>query len=195
MPSAAAGRAPLREPDACLIAPRVVGVKDDLGAPDRRPSHRLGIAPALTATHHAERRPRDREESPSASGHLGPIFGRVQLVLGLVPLNLTTGVHDKRHILPDRRRESFRPEDSVYRIRARPLRHDLKCPFLPRLIEGQAPRRVRSNERLGVTPHAATTAETPRRPSWSPGRQTLVHPKACVALSSSLDGGSQELVL
>jgi hypothetical protein len=36
------------------ITPRVVGMKDDFGAPHRRPSHRLGIAPALMADRHSK---------------------------------------------------------------------------------------------------------------------------------------------
>ena len=65
------------------------------------------------------------------------IFGRVQLVLGLASLNLAPGVNDKGDNLPARLREPFHPEDSGHRIRSRPLRHGLECPFLLRLIKGQ----------------------------------------------------------
>jgi hypothetical protein len=52
-------------------------MKDDFGARHRRPSHRLGIAPALMANHHSKLNPFDLEESPGISGHIELIFGRV----------------------------------------------------------------------------------------------------------------------
>src|SRR5438309_9510207 len=71
------GRAPLRQTDTFLITPRVVRMKDDFGAPHRRPSHRLGIAPALMANCHSKLNSVDLEESPGVSGHIELIFGRV----------------------------------------------------------------------------------------------------------------------
>ena len=89
------------------------------------------------ANRHAKLDPVDLEESPGISGHIELIFGRVELVLGLVSLNLALGVNDKGDNLPARRREPFHPEDRGHRIRSRPLRHGLECPFLLRLIKGQ----------------------------------------------------------
>src|SRR4029453_3239574 len=102
---------PPRRTDPFPIPPRVVGMKDDLGAPHRRPSNRLGIAPALMANRHAKLHPVDLEESPGTSGHIELILGRVDLVLGLVSLDLAPGVDDKGDDLPARLREPFRPED------------------------------------------------------------------------------------
>jgi hypothetical protein len=73
-----AGSAPLRQTDSFLITPRVVGMKDDGGPPHRRPSHRLGIAPALMANRHSKLHPVDLEESPGIAGHIELIFGRVE---------------------------------------------------------------------------------------------------------------------
>ena len=65
-----------------------------------------------------------------------PILGRIELVLGLASLNLAPGVNDKGGNLPARLREPFHPEDGGHRIRSRPLRHGLECPFLLRPIKG-----------------------------------------------------------
>src|SRR5262249_15058377 len=77
----------------------------------------------------------DLEQSPARSGHIELIFGRVELVLGLVSLNLAVAVNDNGDNLPARLRESFHPEDRGHRIRSPPLRHGLECPFLLRLIK------------------------------------------------------------
>src|SRR5205085_9281034 len=89
-----AGRAPPRQADTVSITPRVVGVKDDFGAPHRRPAHRLGVAPALVANHYPELHPVDLEESPGIAVYVERILARGQLVLGLVSLNVAAGVED-----------------------------------------------------------------------------------------------------
>src|SRR5204863_7792786 len=70
-----AGRSPLRQTDTFLITTGVVRMKDDFRAPHRRPSHRLGIAPALMANCDSKLDPVDLEESPGISGHIKLIFG------------------------------------------------------------------------------------------------------------------------
>src|SRR5437762_2043101 len=112
-------------------------MKDDFGAPQRRPPHRLGIAPALMANRHTELRPVDLEELPGIAGHIELIFARGELVLGLVSLDLAPGVNDAGDNLRPRLRDPFHPEDRSHRIGVRPLRHGLEYPFLQRLIPGQ----------------------------------------------------------
>src|SRR5262249_2814447 len=111
-------------------------MKDDFGTPHRRPAYRLGIAPALMTNHHAKLHPVDLEESAGMSGHIELIFGWVELVLGLVSLQLALGVNDTGDNLPARLRVPVHPEDRGQRIHARPLRHSLECAFLLRLIKG-----------------------------------------------------------
>src|SRR3989442_2943416 len=77
----------------------------------------------------------DLEESPGIPGHIELILTRGELVLGLVSLNLASGVNDNGDNLPPRLREPFHPEDRGHRIRSRPLRHGLEYPFLLRPIK------------------------------------------------------------
>src|SRR2546423_11289735 len=86
-------------------------MKDDFSAPHRRPSHRLGIAPALMTDGHAKLEAVDLEELPGIYGHIDLIFARVDLVLGLVSLNMALGIDAKGGNLPARRRELFHTED------------------------------------------------------------------------------------
>ena len=112
-------------------------MKDDLGAPHRRPSHRLGIAPALVANRHAKLDPVDLEESPGISGHIELIFGRVELVLGLVSLDLAAGVEHVGGDLTARIRHPFHPHDRRHRVLARQRRDRVERPCLRRPIEGE----------------------------------------------------------
>src|SRR5262249_40109286 len=130
------GCAPLRQADTLLVTSRELGMKDDFGTPHCRPAHRLGIAPALMADHHTKLDPVDLEESPGITGHIELIFGWIELVLGLVSLQLAPRVNDPGDNLPACLREPFHPEDRRYGIRACPLRHGLECPFLLRLVKG-----------------------------------------------------------
>src|SRR5438128_857787 len=111
-------------------------MKDDLGAPHRRPTHRLGIAPALMANRHAKLHAIDLEKSPGISGHIEPIFARVELVFGLVSLNLALGIKNNGDNLPTRVRDPFHAEDRGDLICSRPLCYGLEHPFLLRLVKG-----------------------------------------------------------
>src|SRR5437588_313607 len=82
----------LRQTRSVSITAPVVRMTDDLGGPQRRPSHPLGIAPALMANRHTKLSPVDLEELPGIPGHIELILARGELVLGLVPLDLAPGV-------------------------------------------------------------------------------------------------------
>src|SRR6185295_8290576 len=104
-------RAPLSQKNTLSIAPSVMRMKDNLCAAHRRPSHRLGIAPAFVANRNSKRNAVDLEESAGISGHIELIFGRVELVLGLVTLNFALSVNDKGYNLAPQVRDPFDAED------------------------------------------------------------------------------------
>ena len=76
-----------------------------------------------------------QKEPPGVSGHIEPILGRVQLVLGLVSQDPAAGVDDEGGDLASRLREPLHPEDGGHPIRSRPLRHGPEGPFLLRFVE------------------------------------------------------------
>src|SRR5262249_33748946 len=119
------------------IAPGVLRMKDDLCAAHRRPSNRLGIAPAFMANRHSKLDAVYLEKLPRVSRHIELIFGRIELVLGLVSLNLAPSVNDDGCELAACIREPFYTEDGSHRISSSPLRNGPQCPLLLRLIPRQ----------------------------------------------------------
>src|ERR1041385_6963892 len=99
-------------------------MKDDLGAAYRRPAHGLWITPALMANRDAELEAVDFEEPPRVARHVELVLARVDLVLGLISLNVAIGIDDVGGNLPARIRDPFHTENGGNRVTARPLRYD-----------------------------------------------------------------------
>src|SRR5207249_10108519 len=130
------GRAPPAQADSRSITPRELRMKHDLGAPDGRPPHGLGIAPALVADRDAEPGPVDLEELPGRSGHVERVFARIELVLRLISLDLPPRVDDAGGDLPARLRDALHPEDRRHAVRSRQLRDGREHPLLLGALEG-----------------------------------------------------------
>ena len=73
------------------------------------------------ADRHAKPDPCDLEEPPGIPGYVEPIFGRVELVLRLVTLNLAAGIDDEGDDLPALFCNPFHPEDRGHRTLPRPF--------------------------------------------------------------------------
>lgn len=86
---------------------------------------------------HSEFEAIDLKELPGVSGNVQRVFCRVELVLGLNPLNLAMSVQDNGRNMPARTGMPFHSEDGGNLVCSRPLCHGLERQLLLRRIKGR----------------------------------------------------------